>query len=136
MADALQLVVVTPEGEALDVSCREAVIPGLNGEIGFAPGHIPLITAVRPGVLTVIHEHDRAYFAVCSGFAEINEGRVRILVDACEPAAEIDAERAKRALQASQEALSQLGPEQSGYNEAVERQARATARLNARARIS
>src|SRR5918996_386856 len=95
---ALKLAIVTPEKEALAIECDEVIAPGVNGEIGLLPGHVPLITALRPGVLTVIKGGRKLYYAVSSGFAEVDQDQVTVLTASCEPATEIDVERARKAL--------------------------------------
>ena len=132
----LELHVVTPTAAALDVECDEVIVPGVYGELGFMPGHVPLITALRPGVLVAIREGRRQIFAVSSGFAEIDQNKVTILTDSCEPASAVDVERARKALHGAEEKLKTLGPDDPGFAEAQRRAALAQARIDAAARTS
>jgi F-type H+-transporting ATPase subunit epsilon len=50
----LKLAIVTPDAEALNVEADEVAAPGEAGELGILPSHVPLISALRPSVLTVI----------------------------------------------------------------------------------
>ena len=126
----IKLAIVTPEKEALAIECDEVIAPGVNGEIGLLPGHVPLITALRPGVLTVIKGGRRSYYAVSSGFAEVDNDQVTVLTASCEPASEIDVERARKALSDAEAKLEKLGPEDSGYEGARFQIERARARLD------
>jgi F-type H+-transporting ATPase subunit epsilon len=130
----LELHVVTPTSAPLNVECDEVIVPGVNGEIGLLPGHVPLITALRPGVLITIRSGQRALYVVSSGFAEIDQDKVSILTDSLENASEVDLDRARRALQSAEEKLKTLGPEDPGYAEAQRRAARASARIEGAAR--
>ena len=126
----INLAIVTPEREALSIVCDEVVAPGVNGEIGLLPGHVPLITALRPGVLTVVKGGRRSYYAVSSGFAEVDADQVTVLTASCEPASEIDVERARRALSDAEAKLEKLGPQDPGYDAARFQIERARARLD------
>lgn len=130
----LELHVVTPTSAALDVDCDEVIVPGVYGELGFLPGHVPLITALRPGVVTIIRENRRQNYVVSSGFAEIDQNKVTVLTDTWEPASEVDVDRARRALASAEEKLKTLGPDDPGYVEAQRKAARAQARIEAASR--
>ncbi|MCC7384994.1 MAG: ATP synthase F1 subunit epsilon [Deltaproteobacteria bacterium] len=132
----LVLHVVTPSAEPLNVEVDEVVAPGAHGELGFLPGHIPLISALRPGVLTTIKEGRPSMYVVGFGFAEIDNDTVTLLASTFEPIKDIDVERAKRALADAQAKLKDLGPEDPGYIEHERRAARAQARIDAAARAS
>lgn len=134
MADKIKLAIVTPDAEALAIECDEVVAPGVNGEIGLLAGHVPLITALRPGVLSVVTGNKKQHYAVSTGFAEIEADTVTILTDSCEAAESVDVDRAKRALLDAEAKLSDLSAEQQGYAATRDRLARARARIDAAAR--
>ena len=56
MAQQLQLDVVTPERRVLSEAVDTTTIPGLNGELGILPGHTPLISQIKTGVLSYTAE--------------------------------------------------------------------------------
>src|SRR5437763_424026 len=86
---ALKLAIVTPEAE-LGLDADEVVVPGSNGEVGILPGHIPLITALHPGVLIVIRGGKKSIYATSTGFAEVEGSQVTLLTDSCEEARPFD----------------------------------------------
>jgi F-type H+-transporting ATPase subunit epsilon len=128
---AIKLSIVTPDADVLSIECDEVVVPGVNGEIGILPGHVPLITALRPGVLTITKAGRRSYYAVSSGFAEVEGDHVSVLTDAAEESASIDAARAKKALGEAEEKLKALSPDDPAYVEQRRRADRAAARIDA-----
>ena len=75
---ALQLLVVTPERKAVETEADEVELPGSEGYLGILPGHTPLITLLKPGVLSFKRAGRSQAFAVSSGFAEIASDRVSI----------------------------------------------------------
>jgi F0F1-type ATP synthase, epsilon subunit (mitochondrial delta subunit) len=56
MADKIQLEIVTPERRLLDEPVDMVTVPGLNGELGILPGHTPLISQLKTGVLTYVQD--------------------------------------------------------------------------------
>jgi F-type H+-transporting ATPase subunit epsilon len=127
----LKLAIVTPEEQVVQEEVDEVVAPGVNGEIGLLSGHVPIVTALRPGVLTLIKSGRRSFYAVSTGFAEIEGDQVTVLTDSCEEAANVDVQRARRALTEAQDGLKTLSPDEPAYYEQRRRADRAQARLDA-----
>jgi len=103
MPDTLELEVATPERELVREQVSELQLPGKNGYLGILPGHAPLLGLLGVGTLTYMAGGQKRYIAVHGGFLEVAEDVVRVLADTAERAEEIDIERAKAALQRSQE---------------------------------
>jgi F-type H+-transporting ATPase subunit epsilon len=130
----LQLAIVTPDADILQIECDEVVVPGTKGEIGFMPGHVALITGLRPGVLMLLKGGKRIYYAISNGFAEIENDTVTVLTDSAEEATAIDVARAKKALADAEEQMKTLGPEDVAYAEVRRRMERSSARIDAASR--
>lgn len=128
---ALRCAIVTPTEEALDIECDEVVTPGVNGEIGMMPGHIPLVTALHPGVLTVVKGGKKTFYAVGSGFAEIENDIVRVLTNTCEESSAIDVDRAKKKMESAEKEIGNFNPEDEGFADMQRRVRVNRARLNA-----
>lgn len=100
MADRMKLDILTPRGpkrEGIDVPGVE--IPGLLGELGVLPEHVPFVTAVKPGVVRFREGNESARLAVGAGFLEVTDaGRVVLLVERALAPEEIDAEKARTRL--------------------------------------
>ncbi|PRR69250.1 F0F1 ATP synthase subunit epsilon [Neomoorella humiferrea] len=127
----LQLEVITPERPTVKTEATEVIAPGILGYLGILPGHAPLITPLKPGVVTYRRQDGgEERLAVSGGFLEVGPEHVVILADTAERAAEIDVERARRARERAEERLKNRPP---GLDVARAEAAlqRATARLKA-----
>jgi F-type H+-transporting ATPase subunit epsilon len=80
-ADKIQLEIVTPKGRALDVQVDEVTAPSVSGEFGVMPGHLPLLAALKTGLVTYRVGSDTKKVAVGPGFAEAGANKVAILTD-------------------------------------------------------
>jgi len=99
MADAMELVVVTPERQILKETVSEVTMPGADGYLGILPAHAPLITELGIGEMTYKTTSGEAgLLAVIHGFAEVLPDRVSVLAETAEFAADIDLARAQQAL--------------------------------------
>jgi F-type H+-transporting ATPase subunit epsilon len=81
MADKIQLDIVTPRGHALTASVDEVTAPSVNGEFGVLPGHLPLLAALRTGIVTYRRGSETKRCAVGPGFAEAGPDKLVILTD-------------------------------------------------------
>jgi F-type H+-transporting ATPase subunit epsilon len=89
---ALELVVVTPSGEALSEEVEQVVLPGEAGEFGVLESHERFLTPLALGPMQIISSEGTRWGALSSGFAEVDGSRVVVLVDSCAMAADIDRE--------------------------------------------
>ena len=91
----LRLDVVTPAGVAVrkDVDTVEA--PSVDGEFGVLPGHLPLLAALKAGVVRYRSEGKTFVLAVGAGFAEAGADLMTILTDRCLEAKDIDVAKAR-----------------------------------------
>jgi F-type H+-transporting ATPase subunit epsilon len=93
MADKVKFELVSPEKLLLSEDVAMVVVPGGEGNFGVLPGHALLISTVRPGVIDVYAQDQRAVtqrLFVSGGFAEVTPERCTVLADEAMPAAEID----------------------------------------------
>lgn len=82
MAASFQLVVLTAEGEDLEVQAVSLVARAWEGYVGVLAGHAPMITALKPGVMKVTDDNDSTkYLAVGGGVLEVNHDNVSVLAD-------------------------------------------------------
>ena len=82
MPDRLQFELVTPERLLLSEMVEMVVVPGTEGNFGVLPGHAPLISTIRPGMIEIYQGQTvtRRIFIV-SGIAEVTPGRCTVLAD-------------------------------------------------------
>jgi F-type H+-transporting ATPase subunit epsilon len=95
----LYLEVVTPEKVMASQEVDMVMAPGTEGEFGILPEHINFLSGIVPGELRFDDGDKKEYMAVTSGFAEVSNNRVSVLVDSAERAPDIDIERAQRAME-------------------------------------
>lgn len=102
----IQFDLVTPTALSVSEPVDMVVMPGAEGDIGALPGHTPLITTLRPGLVDV-HNGGRVTqsFFVTGGFAEVTPARVTLLAETVEAVAEISVQDAQARLAAAREAL-------------------------------
>ncbi len=126
----LKLEIVTPEKRVLDQTVDSATIPTVNGEIGVLTNHLPLVSALKPGVLAFTIKGNTERVAISSGFVEISDNRISVLTDAAETASEIDVNAARAEKDAAEKALAAASSSPIDDNEElIERLAAANARL-------
>ena len=89
---ALDLVVVTPSGEALSEEIEQVVLPGEAGDFGVLESHERFLTPLALGPMQIIGADGTRWAALSSGFAEVDGTRVVVLVDSCSLASDIDRE--------------------------------------------
>lgn len=96
--------------------CRQLILPAPDGEIGIMAGHENMVIAVTVGDARLkIEEGKWMDVALGSGFAEVVNNRVTLLVDTAERPEEIDVRRAMEAKERADERLRQKQSTQEYY---------------------
>ena len=99
---------VMPERELLATEADMVVVPGSEGDFGVLPGHAPLVSTVRPGVLEVYQGSKvERRFLVAGGFAEVTPNRVTILADEATPVAQLSKSDAERRIAECEKAFAE-----------------------------
>ena len=79
---ALHFELVSPERLLFSGDVAEVDIPGTEGDMGILPGHAPVLSTLRPGVVTVTKEGGaKERIFVRGGFAEVNEKGLTVLAE-------------------------------------------------------
>lgn len=94
----LSIEIVTPRAVAWKGTATDVQAPGVLGEFDVLPQHIPFLTVLKPGIVTVRGPEGKKQLVVGEGFAEAGPTRVVILVDSCEDLASVDKDAARREL--------------------------------------
>jgi F-type H+-transporting ATPase subunit epsilon len=98
--------VVSAEGEIFSGQARFVALPGEAGELGVLPGHVPLITRIRPGAVRIETEDGNEEFVfVAGGILDIQPGSVTVLADTAIRGKDLDEAKAEAARTAAEEAL-------------------------------
>jgi F-type H+-transporting ATPase subunit epsilon len=93
---ALKLIVVTPERRVVETETESVEVPGELGNLGILPGHAPLISLLRTGVLKYRDSRGEKTLAISGGFMEVSNDVVSVLADLAEEPSEIDPAKAER----------------------------------------
>src|SRR3954466_2838204 len=97
MAGTLKLEIVTPEATVYSEDVEMVTLPGVSGEMGIYPMHVPLMTQIIPGEIAVRKDSRDYFLAVGGGFVEITGERISILTDMALQAENIDELKAEEA---------------------------------------
>jgi F-type H+-transporting ATPase subunit epsilon len=72
---------VSPESVLFSGDVDQVDLPGVEGDLGVLPGHAPMVTLLRPGIVTIMREGQREPVVVVGGFAEMGPGGLTVLAD-------------------------------------------------------
>ena len=93
MADLFKFELVSPEQLLLSEEVQQVVLPGTEGHFAVLPGHAPVLSTLRPGVIDVTDESGREQrIYVRGGFAEVNPDGLTVLAEEALPLEELSAE--------------------------------------------
>ena len=87
---SLELIIVTPEGEAYSGTVDQVVLPGSEGEFGVLEQHERYLAPLKHGAVEIRTGSGSEWAALSSGFADVSAERVVVLADMCALAADID----------------------------------------------
>jgi F-type H+-transporting ATPase subunit epsilon len=107
-ADLLSLEVATPVGLALSTECESIAAPSVHGEFGVLPNHLPLLAALRVGVVKYRVEGKDLLAAVGPGFVEAGPHRVLLLTDRFARPEDVKASDVREELADAERRLSEL----------------------------
>ena len=97
MALTLKLEIVTPDAKVYSEDVEMVTLPGVEGEMGIFPQHVPLMTQIVAGELIARKGGQDYFLAVGDGFVEITGDHVSVLTDMAIPADHIDEAKAEEA---------------------------------------
>ena len=104
---ALHFELVSPERLLFSGDVAEVDIPGTDGDMGILPGHAPVLSTLRPGVVTVTREGGmKERIFVRGGFAEVNPQGLTVLAEVAIPVAELHADVLAQQVRDAQEDVS------------------------------
>ena len=72
---------VSPETVLFSGDVDQVDLPGAEGDMGILPGHAPLVTTLRPGIVTIFRGGQREPIVVIGGFAEVSPAGLTVLAD-------------------------------------------------------
>src|SRR5262245_9746621 len=97
MANTLKLEIVTPDAKVFSEDVEMVTLPGVEGEMGIYPNHVPLLTQIVPGEIIARKGGKDFFLAIGEGFVEVTGDHVAILADMAIRAENIDEAKAEEA---------------------------------------
>lgn len=128
MAD-LHLEIVTPEKKVFDETVDVVTVPTASGEVGILPNHAPLISTLKPGILSYSNKGATEKMVIAGGFVEVNSNKVSILADVAERSEEIDSESARNERELAERVLNNWKGSEEELEIELEKLEKAQARL-------
>jgi F-type H+-transporting ATPase subunit epsilon len=86
----LQFQFVSPENVLFSGEVDQVDVPGAEGDMGIFAGHAPMVTTLRPGIVTIFRGSTREPVVITGGFAEVGPGGLTILADRAVARADFD----------------------------------------------
>ena len=106
---SLKLEIVTPHEVTYSEEVDMVVIPGIEGEMGIMPQHLPLLTQLKPGELIITKSGKESFYAVGAGIVKVEFESVSILTDMAVEDDAINEQEVEAALARAEEALKSGG---------------------------
>lgn len=106
MADKVAFELVSPDRLLMSVEADAVAMPGMEGDFGVLPGHAPVISALRAGIIVVegaADSPDQIYIA--GGFAEISADRLVVLAEEAVVVSDMDRANLEQRIQEANEEL-------------------------------
>ena len=128
-AMTVHLDVVSAEKEIFSGRVETLQVSGESGELGIMPGHAPLLTSIKPGMIRLVKQHgEEELFFLSGGILEVQPDNVNVLADVVIRGEELDEAAAEEAKRLAEENIKTAGAD-FDYAEAAAQLASAVAQL-------
>ena len=98
------LTIVSAERKIFEGEVKQIQATGVEGELGILPGHTPLLTAIKPGIIKfTLQDGNEEVIYVSGGFLEVQPNIVTVLADVAIRGSELDADRIREAKHKAEE---------------------------------
>ena len=98
MSDKFTVEIISPDQTILKQETNEVIIPSFEGQMGILNNHIPLITFLRPGIITIKADSEKKYY-VEEGTVEFSNNNLLILTSTARDIAHLDKSKINELLQ-------------------------------------
>ena len=89
MSDKFTVEIISPDGSILKSEATEVTIPSYEGQMGILKDHIPLITFLRPGLISIKNQEEKKYF-IQEGTVEFSNNTLLILTSTARDLSSLD----------------------------------------------
>ena len=114
MSDKFTVEIISPDQTILKQETNEVIIPSFEGQMGILSKHIPLITFLRPGVITIKDEDEKKYY-VEDGTVEFSNNNLLILTSTARDIAHLDKSKINELLQKAEANLNTQSTDKERY---------------------
>ena len=114
MSDKFTVEIISPDQIVLKQETKEVIIPSFEGQMGILNNHIPLITFLRPGIITIKAEGEKKYY-VEEGTVEFSNNNLLILTSTARDIAHLDKSKINELLQKAEANLNTQSTDKERY---------------------
>ena len=114
MLDKFIIEIISPDQTILKQETNEVIIPSFEGQMGILNSHIPLITFLRPGIITIKAENEKKYY-VEDGTVEFSNNNLLILTSTARDLANLDKNKINELLQKAEVNLNTQSTDKERY---------------------
>ena len=114
MSDKFTVEIISPGQTILKQETKEVIIPSFEGQMGILNNHIPLITFLRPGIITIKTEVEKKYY-VEEGTVEFSNNNLLILTSTARDIAHLDKSKINELLQKAEANLNTQSTDKERY---------------------
>ena len=114
MSDKFIVEIISPDQTILKQETNEVIIPSFEGQMGILTNHIPLITFLRPGIITIKAEGEKKYY-VEEGIIEFSNNNLLILTSTARDIAHLDKSKINELLQKAEANLNTQSTDKERY---------------------
>jgi F-type H+-transporting ATPase subunit epsilon len=105
LPENIELEIVTPDSQLFVGSVDEVTLPGINGYMGILPGHAPLLSELRIGIISCRSQSETHRFFCSWGFVEVLGDKVSVLAEIAQKPEQIDVDKAREDKEKAEELL-------------------------------
>jgi len=114
MSDKFTVEIISPDQTILKQETNEVIIPSFEGQMGILNNHIPLITFLRPGIITIKTEGEKRFY-VEEGTVEFSDNNLLILTSTARDLLNLDKSKIKELLQKVEANLNNQSTDKERY---------------------
>ena len=114
MSDKFTVEIISPGQTILKQETNEVIIPSFEGQMGILNNHIPLITFLRPGIITIKADGEKKYY-VEEGTVEFSNNNLLILTSTARDIAHLDESKINELLQKAEADLNTQSNDKERY---------------------
>ena len=114
MSDKFTVEIISPDQTILKQETNEVIIPSFEGQMGILNNHIPLITFLRPGIITIKTEGEKKYY-VEEGTVEFSNNNLLILTSTAINLASLEKSKINELLQKAEASLNNQSTDKERY---------------------